>query len=120
MRMRRRLAISPEISRSASSVATAVPLRWITSTAAISGPTFAQHHPQQHLDRELGVGVQHLDHVGDDQRADERAAQHDAAGGRGAGEVHLAHELFHHRRHAQHADALNACSVRCAVPSSSR
>jgi hypothetical protein len=39
MRMRRRRAISPEISRSASSVATAVPLRWITSTAAISGPT---------------------------------------------------------------------------------
>ena len=38
MRICRRLATSPEIFISASSVATAVPLRWITSTAAISGP----------------------------------------------------------------------------------
>ena len=39
MRMRREAGDLAEISRSASSVATAVPLRWITSTAAISGPT---------------------------------------------------------------------------------
>jgi hypothetical protein len=76
-----------------------VPLRWITSTAAISG-----HHPEQHLYREGGVGVQHLDHVGDDQRADERAAQHDAAGGARPCEVDLPHQLFGHRRQAQHAE----------------
>ena len=67
--MCRSASVWPVMRIIASSADIAVPVRRITTIAAASGPTSRSTTQQQDLDRQRGVGVEHLHGEGDDQGA---------------------------------------------------